>query len=254
MKRNGFTLIELVVTIVVVAIIGLGITTFVEFGLKGYSQSVERQRLQGQARFVLEKMGREVQYAVPNSIHISAQGCLEFYPIQYAGFYTKQEPINAIEFVIANQNFDYSYTFAQHTRMVINPTRIADLEIDNAGNSVTGQSRSLQGVSSSTAGDYYSVTMRPPSDSAANRVYIYMDNNRVSYCLQDMGDGTSARLVRENKGATVTVATDLSLTESRFQFEDSALQRGGLVHLDLLFFNGDERSSYKHDIQVSNVP
>ena len=45
MKQRGFTLIEMIVTIVIVAIIFLGIAGFVEFGAKGYTQSIDRQRL-----------------------------------------------------------------------------------------------------------------------------------------------------------------------------------------------------------------
>ena len=56
MKVRGFTLVEMVLTMVVGAILVLGIAGFVELGSKGYSDTVARQRLQTQAKFVLEKM------------------------------------------------------------------------------------------------------------------------------------------------------------------------------------------------------
>ena len=67
MKVRGFTLIEMVVTMVISGIIVLGIAGFVEFGTKGYADSIDRQRLQTQAKFALEKISREIRHAVPNS-------------------------------------------------------------------------------------------------------------------------------------------------------------------------------------------
>lgn len=54
-RQSGFTLIELVITIVVVAIMVMGIAGFIELGTKGYVDTVDRQQLQNQARFAVEK-------------------------------------------------------------------------------------------------------------------------------------------------------------------------------------------------------
>lgn len=238
MRRNGFTLIEMIVTIVVVAIIFLGIAGFVEFGAKGYTQTIDRQRVQNQTRFAIEKLGREISHAVPNSFELtSSNQCLSFYPIEYAGFYARREDTGSIEFVVGNE-LEYPHTFEDGTRLVINPSRMADLENN-------GQSVSIAGVtSSSQSGDFFSVTMNPLSDSTANRHFIYR-TNKIEYCI------TSGDELRRNN---IVVATGIDSTQSEFRFQDTSLQRGGLVHLDFLFFSGDEQSYYKHDVQVSNVP
>ena len=46
MKQRGFTLIEMIVTIVVVGVIGLAIAGFVEYGMKGYVETIDRQKVQ----------------------------------------------------------------------------------------------------------------------------------------------------------------------------------------------------------------
>ncbi|GEA62338.1 PilW family protein [Vibrio comitans] len=237
MRRNGFTLIEMIVTIVVVAIIFLGIAGFVEFGTKGYTQTVDRQRLQNQARFAIEKLQREISHAVPNSFDlVSNNQCLSFYPIEYAGFYARREDTGRIEFVVGNE-LEYPHTFPTGTRLVINPSRMADLQNN-------GQSVSIAEIKSSESDEFFSVTMNPPSDSAANRHFIYR-TNKVEYCI------TSDDELRRND---IVVTKGIDSTQSEFRFQDTSLQRGGLIHLDFLFFSGDERSYYKHDVQVKNVP
>ncbi|MEZ9132652.1 PilW family protein [Vibrio breoganii] len=243
MKQRGFTLIEMIVTIVVVAIIFLGIAGFVEFGTKGYTISIDRQRIQNQARFAIEKMSREIQHAVPNSFNVyiedlSSNKCIEFYPIQYAGFYVEREATNAVEFVVGNEDYEHPHTFAAGTKLVINPSRMNDLETGSP------QSVDVGGITTATDGEYFSVTMTPDSQSSANRHFIYQDQS-VRYCI------TQANELRRNG---VQVASEVMYNQSSFNYEQTSLQRGGLIHLSLLFQNGDEQSQYKHDVQVSNVP
>ena len=70
MKTRGFTLMEMIVTIVIGSFIMLGIAGYVQLGMKGYADTIDRQRMQTQAQFVLEKMSREIRHAVPNSFHV----------------------------------------------------------------------------------------------------------------------------------------------------------------------------------------
>ncbi|PMM08480.1 prepilin-type N-terminal cleavage/methylation domain-containing protein [Vibrio breoganii] len=254
MKQRGFTLIEMILTIVVVAIIFLGIAGFVEFGAKGYSQTVDRQRLQNQARFAIEKMSREVRHAVPNSFSLSNDSkCLAFYPIEYAGFYQYREPTGDVEFVVGNDQPD---TFSDGSRLVINPSRIQDLQTD-------GQSIEVAGEPKEPDGDYFSINMNLTSQSSSNRHYIYQ-NQAVIYCIEALVvPNGSGRIVRyygvfdndfSNLSGGVVVATGVVFNDSSFSYQQTSLQRGGLIHFNLLFHNGDEQSQYKHDVQVSNVP
>ncbi|NMV13000.1 prepilin-type N-terminal cleavage/methylation domain-containing protein, partial [Vibrio parahaemolyticus] len=125
MKTRGFTLMEMIVTIVVGSFIMLGIAGYVQLGMKGYADTIDRQRIQTQAQFVLEKMTREIRHAVPNSFHVpkGTTNCLEFVPIEYSGFYTFKN--NDLEFLLGNDST--LNPIPANRRMVINPSRYEDL-------------------------------------------------------------------------------------------------------------------------------
>jgi MSHA biogenesis protein MshO len=107
MKERGFTLIEMVITIVIGSIIMLGIAGYIKLGIKGYADSIDRQRVQTEAQFVIEKMSREIRHAVPNSFHEpdGTSNCLEFVPIEYSGFYAFSG--STLEFLIGNDTPDF---------------------------------------------------------------------------------------------------------------------------------------------------
>ncbi len=244
MKRNGFTLIEIVVTLMVVSVMFLAIAGFVQFGAKGYSDTVDRQQLQNQARFALEKMTREFRHAVPNSFELdgSANECIAFYPIKYSGFYHFLETSDEIEFVVGNEGATYPLTFATNDYLVINPSRIDDLEIG------TAQRIALSGETIPAATPFLTVSSAVASHSIANRHFIYNTEQRIRYCI------SGTRLEKTIGSATpVPVARLIDPNNSGFSFEQSTLQRGGLVHIDLTLELGEEVSEYKHDVQVMNV-
>lgn len=126
MKTRGFTLMEMIVTIVIGSFIMLGIAGYVQLGMKGYADTIERQRMQMQAQFVLEKMSREIRHAVPNSFHVptGTTNCLEFMPIEYSGFYTLTN--NNLEFLLGNDST--LNPIPANRWMVINPSRYEDLQ------------------------------------------------------------------------------------------------------------------------------
>jgi len=228
MRSRGFTLFEMVLTLIVSSILVMGIAGFVELGAKGYVDSVDRQRLQTQAQFVLEKISREFRHAVPNSFSNSGD-CLSFYPIVYSGFYAVEGA--DIRFLIGNANVPEP--LPADLSLVINPTRQDDL---NAGYSVGSFSNVL---------NYYSISGAASSLSSGSvnrRHYIYSTDGLVEYCF------ISGRIMRNN----VQVADNVS--SASFQYLEPTLQRGGLVHIKLAFVQNDETSYYQQDVQVLNVP
>ncbi|CAM2984103.1 PilW family protein [Vibrio diazotrophicus] len=232
MKVRGFTLVEMVLTMVVGAILVLGIAGFVELGSKGYSDTVARQRLQTQAKFVLEKMTREIRHAVPNSFAVSSsagQQCLSFYPIVYSGFYSVSGSNNkTMSFIVGNTPAPSSF---DGLRMIINPSRQTDFAV--------GQNTNFPLSGSNTT---FTLSSPLPSQSVAQRQFIYKD--LVSYCLD-----FSAQSVTRNG---IQVADSVNTGE--FSYAQPTLQRGGVVHLALTFAQNGESSHFDIDVQVLNVP
>ncbi|ASC58162.1 prepilin-type N-terminal cleavage/methylation domain-containing protein [Vibrio vulnificus] len=229
MRARGFTLVEMVLTLIVGSILVLGIAGFVELGTKGYADSVDRQRIQTQAQFVLEKLSREFRHAVPNSFSDSSN-CLSFYPIVYSGFYAVEG--NDIRFLIGNTNV--TPPLANGLSLVINPSRQQDLVSDSFD------------VSGLTNGAGYFAVLNQAasleSNSINRRHYIFNANGRVEYCF------TAGRISRNG----VQVAD--SVSAASFNYLEPTLQRGGLVHIKLTFTQNDESSHYQQDVQVLNVP
>ncbi len=224
MQVRGFTLVEMVMTMVVGSILILGIAGFVELGSRGYSDTVNRQRLQTQARFVLEKMTREVRHAVPNSFSTN-NGCLSFYPIVYSGFYSiSGENDSTLSYIVGNSQYETGNSL----KMIINPTYADQFEDDDAI-SFTESPISL-------------TPQQLSSQSIANRFYVYDKEGKVGYCLND-------DIVTRNDEI---VAADIK--EGKFAYEEPTLQRGGVVHLALTFTQNDESSHFETDVQVLNVP
>ncbi|WP_411132487.1 prepilin-type N-terminal cleavage/methylation domain-containing protein [Vibrio vulnificus] len=229
MSSRGFTLVEMVLTLIVGSILVLGIAGFVELGTKGYADSVDRQRIQTQAQFVLEKLSREFRHAVPNSFSDSGN-CLSFYPIVYSGFYAVEG--NDIRFLIGNTNV--TPPLANGLSLVINPSRQQDLVSD---------SFDVSGLINDAG--YFAVSNQAASlesNSINRRHYIFNANGRVEYCF------TAGRISRNG----VQVAD--SVSAASFNYLEPTLQRGGLVHIKLTFTQNDESSHYQQDVQVLNVP
>ncbi|HCZ9270889.1 TPA: prepilin-type N-terminal cleavage/methylation domain-containing protein [Vibrio alginolyticus] len=236
MKDRGFTLMEMIVTIVVGSFIMLGIAGYVQLGMKGYADTIDRQRMQTQAQFVLEKMTREIRHAVPNSFHVpkGTTNCLEFVPIEYSGFYVFTA--NDIEFLVGNDPDLES--IPEKSRMVINPSRYEDLQSSSQSIDISGLTKTKEAFVVSGAASSIGAT------SVSGRHYIYQPSTEVRYCFDN------GRVLRNN----VIVTDSIDASASYMRYVEPTLQRGGLVHINLEFLQDGERSVYQQDVQVLNVP
>ncbi len=246
MKQRGFTLIEMIVTIVVVAVIGLAIAGFVEYGMKGYVETIDRQKVQVKGQFVVEKMSREISHAVPNSFDSSitpasafAQKCLTFYAIKYSGFYHLDEATDDLNFIIGQD----SPILDADDFLIINPTNYSELEAGSI------KRISVSGLVS-TNNVFTASPVSLSSQSIAQRHYIYDESASVSYCL--VNDTVQNQGLIQRNG--ITVADSINYAQSNFRYEEPSLQRGGVIHIDLVLEQNSEVSVYQQDVQVLNAP
>ncbi|MGF1752914.1 prepilin-type N-terminal cleavage/methylation domain-containing protein [Vibrio makurazakiensis] len=240
MRRQGFTLIEMVVTMIVGGILVLGIAGFVELGARGYADTVDRQRLQTQAKFVLEKITREVRHAVPNMLNQDAvlpgASCISFFPIITSGIYTESGA--DIQFVVG----DGTLTTADLAllSLVINPTEAVPTNnvFPLALVTETDDTFFLTGEATNLVGN-----------SVSNRHYVYNPDGEVSYCI------VNGRVWRSVDNGTLIPISDNGVTGT-LGYQPADVQRNGVVHLEFDFRNeeGDELTNFQQDVQVINVP
>src|SRR5712692_3016913 len=88
-RLRGFTLIEMVIAIVLVSII-VATTIFFVYPVRQAADLSTRAELTDIADNALQRIGREVRLALPNSVRVTTSGSsafLEFLPVRTAGRY-----------------------------------------------------------------------------------------------------------------------------------------------------------------------
>lgn len=105
MRSRGFTLVELIATMVILGIISVMTSKFIVNGFSFYVDATNIQKISTTANFVAEKMEKLIKNAVPNSIVIAGDGRgITFAPIKWALGYT-YIPKNSSEAFDSNPTF-----------------------------------------------------------------------------------------------------------------------------------------------------
>jgi len=134
---SGFTLIELVVTIIIASIITVGIVTFIGRTVDGVTTASTRNKLATAGRVVIDRMALELHNALPNSIRATTalaggNQCIEYIPVLGATTYINPAftgsgttTFNVIDFV--RNGTDYIPASSTGLYGVIYPNRINQL-------------------------------------------------------------------------------------------------------------------------------
>lgn len=85
-RAAGFTLVELVTVIIVLGILAIGTVGFIGDSARGFSSAMSRGALGSDSRFVVERLSRELQDALPGSVRANGD-CVEFVPVVAASRY-----------------------------------------------------------------------------------------------------------------------------------------------------------------------
>ncbi|MCU4675065.1 prepilin-type N-terminal cleavage/methylation domain-containing protein [Catenovulum sp. 2E275] len=181
-KIKGFTLIELVIVIVVLAIISLFSTRFLGWGAQHYVDVTERQQVLDDSRFIVERLTREFKQAIPYSIRVlnsASFSCIEFIPIKTSGRYLSipiSESKNYLSVVAPSSSFieagNIITIYPTSPAKVYDSTQQQSFLIDSV-DSVVDDSQLV----------YFTSNISFAAGSPAKRYYIW--SNPVSFCLED---------------------------------------------------------------------
>jgi len=230
-SARGLTLIEMVVAIVLVAIVVAAITYFA-YPVRQAVDLTTRAELTDAADNALQRIGREVRLALPNSVRVSGTHYLEFIPVRSAGRYRSASSGTVCDTGTDELAFDVTDTCFKSIGPLPNASTITGndhLVLNNYGPGFSGQnvyatSGTLNRRKVQTATDEGSrerILYTPSTaftdtlhDSAGKRFYIVVGNattalpEAVTYeCLPATSGGTLNRRWGYNMVATQPAAT-----------------------------------------------
>lgn len=193
-RHSGFTLIEMVTVIVLLGIVGIGLSSFLGNSMLLFNGNVERDQLLSETRYPLTRMQEEMRKAVPNSFRVAGDSnthCVEFVPTLWQVNYWSI-PVGSTSSRRINMYFPHDpdgniWMVAQGQYIAVNPLQAADVYDET-------RSRRATVTSCSDGGDGRCSTRDDPDDviqvyvnrtfageSGARRAYIL--DRTVSYCV-----------------------------------------------------------------------
>ncbi|WP_220720226.1 PilW family protein [Agarivorans litoreus] len=268
-RLQGFTLIELVITLVLLAILAIATSDFLRTGSLIYRQGADRQVLLGEARFAIERLNRELHNSLPNSAMLSpnsanaADHCLSFVPTFSSHTYidlpiAPSYSASASIVTSLNQPSFSAVGSAWLSVYVLNSDEVLNANgalVDANCTAATGKVFCLSNISADASSGVSTVnfagSVSVSTDSPAQRAFIL--GEPIRYCVE------GSKLLRfqpADSGNGVLMASKLEVNSAvqPFQVSPASLTRNGLVNLRLRFVENQEVVEFNHDIVVLNQP
>lgn len=272
---QGFTLIELVLVIIILGVMAVGISSFITLSTQTYLNATNRDEIIGNARFVIERLNRELRDAVPNSIRVISLGdnfdCIQFTPIEASGVYldipVAPEPASKVLSVIPfndSAGDPYQCNAGCSDLVTIYPLNHEDIYDDATTDS--GKIFSIESVNASVDPDPWQINIFNDDDivfsedSPTQRFYI--TNEQVSYCAfsefiirfnGNISDGATSIPGRIRHHMAGYLVSDYG-GRPPFTYLAPTLQRNAVVQLHLQFTNEGENYVFDHEVHIQNVP
>lgn len=257
-KTNlGFTLIEMVVTIVIIGILGVGVSSFIGNVTKGMVDTAERSQIASISLVVSERVSRSLRHALPNSVRTNGS-CLEYIPI-YAGTDYLTVPVvvgvdqfEIVPFTNVPNGFDFS----------AEPLRVAVYPIDSTGLYTSAViSPEISQIAAGTTIGSQEITLDAshqfPQESPTKRLFLIDEPNM--YCFDSgllyhySGYGFEASLPSSGLNNQTVVGSRLS--DGSFTYSPGTLQRNGVLIMQFNVFGDDGLvQTVNQEVQIRNVP
>ena len=261
--NKGFTLIELVVVMVMLAILAIGASSYLGIGATLFSEASQREQVLADGRFAAERVVRELRLAAPNSVRISSAGgvqCIEFAPVVSSGLYQNvpiapasgsdvqllhsawQNAFLGLPFSIYPRQPADIYQFGGAT-LLLNGT----LDADTDGQAIT------VGITLATAHQF-------PTSSPEQRFYL-LAASPVSFCFNALAqqlrryDNYTYQALQPLPPQSNGVLMAKNVAEVSFSNLPPALARNNVVNIVLRFAgNANADLFFNYEVHLNNVP
>ena len=282
-SQQGFTLVELVVTITLTTIVVSFMALFISGPVRAYNDQTRRAELVDAAENSLRRIARDIRAALPNSVRVTSTGsavALELLNTVDGVRYRDRPPGNPtkrLRFSGPDNAFNSVGQFSGITRPFSSNSHY--LSIYNVGvpgadayelaNVITPPGTRIE-IDADTQPDEDNIRMTPAYQfsfaSPGQRVYLV--DQPISY-ICDTTTGTLARYAgysiaanhgsRDSgaellgAGASATLVAD-NISACSVTYTPGTAQRSGLVTLAMSVSDAGETVSLLHQVHVDNVP
>jgi MSHA biogenesis protein MshO len=281
---RGFTLIELVITIAVSAIVLSFMAMFIAGPVRGYTDQVRRADLIDIAENTLRRVARDIRRALPNSVRLTSAGpvvALEMLAttdgVRYRLGPPPSDPDKQLDFAAAEDAFNSVGTFGGISKPFSSTTHY--LSIYNVGvpgadayelaNVITPPGTRID-IDTDTIPGEDNVRLSPAFQfafgSPAQRVFLvagpvtYLCDALLGTLVRYEGyDIASSQADRDSDaellgaGAVSTLIAD-QVSACNMTYTSGTAQRAGLATLELGVSDAGETVSLLHQVHVDNVP
>lgn len=262
MSRNatrGFTLIELVITIIVLAILAVVTTSYITQSVTAYQDTARRDQLASMGRMAIERIGRKLRNAHPSSVRVVNGGdCVEYMTIIGSGTYQDQ----AVVYPPASRPLPVGFIKKRFDAYALTVTpSVDDYIIAGHGSAYdTGMPRSratFSSISTVAAGIQrivLSANHEFISHSAARRFYVAIAPE--AFCIDGMilQHYTGYTLNSDPRSGTPVLLAEYVQPGSLFNSSGATLVRNDIVQMDLTFMRDNEQVRLQHEVHIRNVP
>ena len=282
-RERGFTLIELVITLVISTIVVSFVSLFISGPVRGFADQSRRVRLVDAADSALDRIGRDVRRALPNSLRTTVSGsvtALELLSTVDGARYRAQPPgtdDQVLDFTASDGSWNVLGPFTQVSKPFSSTSH--HLAIYNVGvpgadayaltDVITPPGRTITiAADGATGEDRVTVTPGFRFAYASPTQRVFLVDGAVTY-LCDTVAGTLTRYRgyaidpsqanRDSHGELIGSGATASLMANQlascsFVYTPGTAERAGLVTLEITVRAQGETVSLLSQAHVDNVP
>lgn len=269
-RMAGFTLVEAIITMVIIGVIGGMVSMFIRVPFEGYADSVARAELSDTADQALRRMARDLRLALPNSLRISADGrVLTFMLTKTAGRYLSSTDTvgtgKPLDFVnAANTDFDVVGTMSAGRQKIVAGDYVVVYNMGEDYPPADAYSGGNRALIQAVAGNRITMASNPfavqavQMTSPGNRFHVV--RQAVSYVCDAVagGAGTLRRFASDAAadpvGAGSSALMARNVAACTWRYEQLANVHSGLVGLTLELARAGSAARLVHQVHLDNTP
>jgi len=268
--QQGLTLVELVVTVVLMGILAGGTVAYVVSSTQSYVDTATRNQLSAIARLTVSRLELDMGGAVPNSIRVTSpifgNQCVEFFPAEDVTRYISVN-FGSPSTSLTVMPFAKGASMSGQKFPVIFPISAADLYAQNNPGPLGVISNYGQSVSSGI--ETLTLSTSHLYQPGSNRKKVFLASQPVSFCIQGQKmyryknyGVKSSQCTPSTPSCLPTTAPNRAVVSDNlvnsgitaFEFIAPSLQRNGLVRINLNFSEGSEALLIQHEVRLKNGP